>query len=81
LRVCGYIYKLQSYSTYVFPHILCFRTVYVRLSAQIPKWDFEDVFELLHCLEQEIKVYDLADSVLEEDKEPKPEPKERIMTA
>jgi hypothetical protein len=59
--------------------LLC--AVYVRLSQQIRKWDSEDIFELLHCLDQELKVYDLGDSVLEDDIEPEPEPKERIMTA
>jgi len=75
------MYKHQSYSTYVFPHILCLRAVYLRLSAPIRKCDSEDLFKSLHCLNQELKVYDLSDSVLEEGTEHEPEPKERIMTA
>jgi len=69
--------QLTSFLTY----ILCLRAVCVRLRAQICNSSSEDVSLLLHCLDQELKLYDLADSVLEEDTEPEPEPKERIMTA
>ena len=69
--------QYTSFLTY----ILRFRAVYVRLSAQIRKCDSENTSLLLRCRDQELKMYDPADSVLEEDTEPEPKPKKRIMTA